>query len=113
MMKERFMVKYGNFLEFKNASEISHFYADDKTVYLVDNSNKRFTIDFTLAKLEKELKDSKFFRISRKFIVNMDAIKRVKILPNRKLHLLLNTPTLENMEVSRERVPKFKEWIQS
>lgn len=113
MKKERFVVKYGNYLEFKRSNEISHFYADDKTVYLVDNSNKRFTIDFTLSKLEGYLKEGSFFRINRKFIVNLDAIKRIKVLPNRKLHLMLNIPSEENIEVSRDRVPSFKQWIEA
>lgn len=112
-MKERFVVKYGNYLEFKKPEEISHFYADDKTVYLVDNENKRFTVDFTLTKLEDRLKKSNFFRINRRFIVNLDSIKRIKVLPNRKLHLMLNIPSQEKIEVSRDRVTSFKEWIEA
>lgn len=113
MKRERFVVKYGKYLEFKKANNISHFYADDKTVYLVDNENKRFTIDFTLSELEGELNSSNFFRINRKVIVNLDSIKRIKVLPNRKLHLMLNIPSQEKIEVSRDRVSSFKQWIEA
>lgn len=113
MKKERFVVRYGNYLEFKDCSEISHFYAEDKTVYLVDKSNKRFTIDFNLTSLEELLCKLSFFRINRKFIINLDTIKRIKILPNRKLQLQLSIPTEQNVEVARERVPQFKQWIDS
>ncbi|SOE19903.1 LytTr DNA-binding domain-containing protein [Spirosomataceae bacterium TFI 002] len=113
MKKERFVVRYGNYLEFKDCSEISHFYAEDKTVYLVDNDNKRFTIDSNLTSLEKQLSESSFFRINRKYIVNLETIKRIKILPNRKMQLQLYIPTEHSVEVARERVPRFKEWIDS
>lgn len=111
MRKERFVVKYGNYLEFKKADEISHFYAENNAVYLVDKENNRFSIDQTLTSLESQLKQSDFFRINRQFIISLNAIKRIKILPNRKLNLQLDFPTKMNIEVSRDRVSKFKHWI--
>ncbi len=111
-IRERFLVRYGLFLEFKTKEDISYFYAEDKIVYLIDNSNNRFVVDFTLEKLEKLLEPKLFFRINRKFIINIAAIAKIKILANRTLQILLNTPSRIPMYVSRDRVPHFRNWIE-
>ena len=110
-IKNRFLVKYGNFLEFKQKEEISHFYADDKTVFLVDTKNKRFTIDYSLEKLEKLLSPNDFFRINRRFIIHIAAIKRIRIYSSRKLEIQMGFSVQEPILVARNRVENFRNWL--
>ena len=111
--KQRFLVKFGDKLQYKTADEISYIYAEGKTAYLVTSStNRKFIIEHTLDELEKRHLDPvKFHRINRKFIVNINAIDEARNFANSRLKLVLNPPTEFDMVVSREKVAEFKNWL--
>lgn len=109
--KTRFLVKYGDNLQFKNTSDVAYFYADGKIAYLVTTDNKRFVIEYTLEELEELLDLSLFFRLNRKVIVQLHSIKQIKSSLHGRLKVLVQpTPDFE-MYVSRERVADFKAWL--
>lgn len=111
--KKRFLVKLGSKIQFKEASQIAYLYAEGKIVYMVLNDdNKKFLIDHTLEELEGFLLDpSDFFRINRKFIVRIDAIKELKSHLNNRLKVFLHVDSDMEMIVSREKVSSFKKWL--
>ncbi|MGK7395687.1 MAG: LytR/AlgR family response regulator transcription factor [Candidatus Cyclobacteriaceae bacterium M3_2C_046] len=111
--KKRFLVKYGDHIQFKPVEEIAYFYADGKIVYLVISGNQRkYIIDHTLEDLENNLLNpEKFFRINRKFIISIDAISDIKSYVNSRLKLKLATPCDQDLIVSREKVNAFKDWL--
>jgi DNA-binding LytR/AlgR family response regulator len=110
--KERFLLKSGNKLQFKTANETAYFFADGKVAFLVTkNDNRKYIIDHTLEELETLLDPLRFFRISRKFIVNVDAIAEVKGLISSRLEVRLNQPCDHDLSVSRDRVMDFKSWL--
>ncbi|MBX2840253.1 MAG: LytTR family DNA-binding domain-containing protein [Flammeovirgaceae bacterium] len=111
--KKRFLVKFGNRIQFKTVENISHVVADGKTIYIISNENgRKYIIDHTLEELENQLLNpSDFFRINRKFIVRIDAISDVKSYFNSRLKLILNTPCEYDLIVSRDRVSDFKDWL--
>jgi two-component system, LytTR family, response regulator LytT len=61
--------------------------------------------------LEKELNPQQFFRISRKFIISIKAIKDIVVYSNSRLKLSLNSYREDEVIVSRERVSEFKSWL--
>lgn len=111
--KKRFIVKYGDHIQFKQVEDVGYFYADGKTVYLVlKENNRKYIIDHTLEELEnKLLNPEEFFRINRKFILSIDAIKEVNPYFNSRLKVHLNKGSEQDLIVSRERVNEFKLWL--
>jgi len=110
--KERLLIKSGNKLQYKQIEEVAWFFADGKEVYIYTrNENKKFLIDYTLEQLESLLDKQKFFRISRKAIVNAYAIAEVKGLISTRLEVKLNQPCEHELTISRDRSAAFKVWL--
>ena len=66
----------------------------------------------TLENLEDELEPHTFFRINRKFFVNINAIKDMVSYTNSRLQIKLNNYNEQDVIVARERVKDFKEWLE-
>jgi DNA-binding LytR/AlgR family response regulator len=110
--KERLLIKSGNKLHYKPSEDVAYFFADGKEVYIYTrNENKKFLIDYTLEQLESQLDNHRFFRISRKAIVNADAIAEVKGLISTRLEVKLNQPCEHDLTISRDRSAGFKAWL--
>jgi len=111
--KKRFIVKYGDHIQFKQVADIGYFFAEGKTIYLVlAENNRKYIIDHTLEELENNLLDPEnFFRINRKFLIKIDAIKEVNPYFNSRLKVHLNKGSEHDLIVSRERVNEFKKWL--
>ena len=110
--KDRFLVRLGNHIHSIKTTEISLFYADGRTVYLVTNENKKFILDYKLEDLYQLLNQSEFFRVNRTFIVNINAIKDVIVYSNSRLKISPKTTTDKEIIVSREKVSSFKNWFE-
>ena len=109
--KNRFLVKVGNSISFKNIEEIAYFFADDKIVYLVGTDGKQYIIDYRLEQLEELIDQQMFYRINRKFVVNINAIQRLKTLINSRLQVFLKPNFEQEIFISKERVSEFKHWL--
>ncbi len=109
--KQRILVKAGNKLQYKPTNSVAYFFADGKTVYMIGKDGRKNMIDHTLEELEQMLNPEHFFRISRKFIVNFEAVTEIKGLISSRLEVKLNQPLEHELLVSRERVHEFKAWL--
>ncbi|MEO1051574.1 MAG: LytTR family DNA-binding domain-containing protein [Bacteroidota bacterium] len=111
--KQRFIVKFGNRIQYKAAEDIAYIVADGKIVHIVLKGNSRqYIIDHTLDELEGQLLDpSQFYRINRKFIIKIDAINDICNYAGNRLQVVLNTASDQELIVSRERVSDFKDWL--
>lgn len=110
--KKRFLVKRGTDYISIKTSEISYFYAAQKLVCLVDNNAQKFILDQSLADLEKQLDPSQFYRVNRKYLINLNAIKRIKSYPKSKLQLEIQPPPSEEIIISQENAAAFKSWME-
>jgi DNA-binding LytR/AlgR family response regulator len=70
----------------------------------------QFTVFKSLEELENKLAPE-FFRINRQFIVNRKAIKDVSRHFGRKLLINLTLPCSEQLLISKEKTPRFMEWL--
>ena len=109
--KSRFTVKIGAHLKIINSEEIECFYSENKGTYIHTLDNRDYLIDCTLEVLETELDPKKFYRISRKFIVPLNALKEIVVYSNSRLKIILPTYKVDDVIVSREKVSDFKSWI--
>jgi two-component system LytT family response regulator len=111
--KKRYLVKRGSDLVAVKTEDIAYCYATHKLVCMVDNKNQKFILDQSLSDIEKELEPSQFFRINRKYIANINAVKKMKLYGKGKLLVELIPAVEEEVIVSNETVAAFKEWIGS
>lgn len=109
--KKRFTVKIGQHLKVISTDEIECFFSENKGTYIHTFDNRNYLIESTLEVLEQELDSKDFYRISRKFIIPMKAIKEIVVYSNSRLRLILPTFKDEEVIVSREKVSDFKNWI--
>ncbi|MEJ0102712.1 MAG: LytTR family DNA-binding domain-containing protein [Bacteroidota bacterium] len=108
--KKRFLVKKGNDYMTIKTEDIAYFYATHKLVCMVEKEGQKFILDKSLADLEKELEPALFYRVNRKYLVNINAIRKIKTYPKSKLQLELIPAVAEDIIVSQENTAAFKEW---
>jgi len=109
--KKRFLVKRGVDYISTKTEDIAYFYAAHKLVCMVDNKNQKFILDQSLADIEKQINPALFYRVNRKYLVQMNAIKKIKAFPKSKLLLELEPAIKEDIIISQENVSAFKEWM--
>lgn len=109
--KERFTVKLGQHLKMIPIEDIECFYSENKGTYIATKNNRIYLIDGALEEIDKDLNPQKFFRVSRKFFVNIHAIKDIVSYTNSRLKLILLSFSEAEIIVSREKVKEFKNWI--
>lgn len=111
--KKRFLVKRGSDYISVKTEDIAYFYATHKLVCMVDQRSQKFILDQSLADLEKETDPSVFYRVNRKYLVNIASIQKIKAYPKSKLELELQPAAPEEVIVSQENTAAFKEWMGS
>lgn len=110
--KKRFTIKMGQQLKMIAIEEIECFYSENKGTYIHTLDNRDYLIDSTLEQLEAELNPEDFYRVSRKFIISMKAIKEIQLHSNSRLKVILPSYKADEIIVARERVVEFKEWLE-
>jgi DNA-binding LytR/AlgR family response regulator len=92
---------------------IAYFRVEGKITMAVTFKNRQHIIDWTLSDLQEELNPDDFLRMNRQFIVNLNAIGRVKNYINSKLiiKLIPGLETPERIVVSREKANLVKNWL--
>jgi DNA-binding LytR/AlgR family response regulator len=91
--------------------EIACFYRDSIN-YVYTFSGDKYMLDFaTLEEVEELLDPRLFYRSNRQSIININAIQSVKPHENQKLTLTLKSPLKLEFDISREKAPSFKKWI--
>ena len=111
--KKRFLVKIGNRFTFVPTEKVSFFYSENGVTYMVEsNSSQKYIVENSLNELQDKLLDpSRFYRVNRSMIINLDDVSTIKPYVNGRLILSLNTKSDYEPIVARERVSEFKNWI--
>ena len=110
--KKRFTTRVGQHLKIINADEVECFYSENKGTYAATSDGRNYLMDTTLENLEAELEPKIFFRVSRKFYVNINHIQDIISYTNSRLKIKLNRYIEQEIIVSRERVRDFKLWLE-
>ena len=110
--KKRFSLKVGQHLRLISIEEIECFFSENKGTYLYTVSGRNYLLEMTLDQLENELEPQTFFRVSRKFFVNINAISDIISYTNSRLQVKLQNFKNEDIIVARERVKAFKNWLE-
>ena len=96
-------------------SEIAYFFALDKGNFLRNYSGTAYTLEYTLDKLEGMLDPNMFFRINRKYIINIASISSMVNYSRSRIKLELKPVADNELDtiVSIDRASDFKKWINS
>jgi DNA-binding LytR/AlgR family response regulator len=109
--RKRLLLKKGIDWIALKTEDLAYAFAAHKLTFLVDRKGQQFILDKSLADLEKELDPGLFFRVSRKYLVNLHHIKRIRSQARSKLSLELDPPVKEELVVGPESAAAFKQWI--
>jgi two-component system response regulator LytT len=110
----RILVKNGREYYAIMVNAIVYFFTKNKLIFLFDRKNRKYYAhERKLSVLEAKLNPRVFFRPSRKYIININYLKRFKAIDNGKISLEMICPTENEIFVSQERSTYFRKWIQS
>ena len=110
--KTRFTVKVGQKIKIINQRDIVCFLSEDKSSYVHTKENRSYPLESTLDSIEQKINPKTYFRINRGFIVRMDCISDIVFYSNNRLIIHMDYFKGKEMVVARERVGKFKSWVE-
>ncbi|MBC7886351.1 MAG: response regulator transcription factor [Ferruginibacter sp.] len=111
--KEKFVINFRNTLLPVKTGDIAYF-VREQLIYCCTFDNQRHILDYpTLEEIEEVLNPARFYRVNRQYIVNENAIKSVQTHPTGKLTLKLTNQAALAIDISREKAPHFKKWLDS
>lgn len=110
--KNRLVVRKGMLHISLKLDDVVLFYTENKIVFVVDTSGKKYTAEKTLTELEETLDTTRFFRANRQYIININFIKGFKSFDKVKMLLDLTIPEIQHtIIISQENCAPFKKWI--
>jgi len=111
--KKRFLIQSGDKIRKIEVSEVAYFFVLDKGVYLRTLQGNSFCVEYALDRLETMLNPSLFFRINRKYLVNMDSIANMVAWSRGRIKLELEPKADYELDtiVSIDRSADFRKWL--
>ncbi len=110
--KKRFLVRLGAQIKMVEILEVECVFIRHRGVFIHTNSNRNYLLDEqTLEEVLGALNPSQFFRVNRKQIIALAAIREISVHINSRLKISLTTYSEDEIIVSRERVNDFKDWL--
>ena len=109
--RTRFLIQGHSSYTSLETNDIAYFYSENKITFAVTYTQKEHIVNFSLEQLEEELSKNDFFRLNRKYIANIKAIKSFEDFFGGKLIVHLTVPTQEQITVSRLKNSSFKDWM--
>ncbi|MCF0073552.1 LytTR family DNA-binding domain-containing protein [Dyadobacter sp. CY261] len=111
VFKNRFLVKIGERIQTIDVQDIGFFFSEDKVTFLKTAAGKKFIVDYTLDEVEDMVSPETFFRLNRKYISAISAVKEVFTYSNSRLKVHLSNCADNDILISRERMGAFKNWL--
>ncbi|MBZ5857205.1 LytR/AlgR family response regulator transcription factor [Flavihumibacter profundi] len=109
--KEKFIVSFRNSWIPVNTSAIACFLRDNLN-YLVNQAGEKYMVDYdSLDEIESLLDPKLFFRANRQYLININAIQRIALNDNQKLTVYLTALPKTEIDISREKAPAFRKWL--
>jgi two-component system, LytTR family, response regulator len=109
--KKRFVVKVGEHIRSIPVENILYFFSLDKGTFLHTSGNYNYILDYTLEQVESLIDPAMFFRINRKYLISLNSFTDIISFTNSRLILQLIHCKDEDVIVAREKVGRFKQWL--
>lgn len=111
--KKRFLIKIGDNYLTINSNEIAYIISEDGLTFATLFNEEKYIVDYSIVDLSKQMDSSQFFQINRKLIININSVKTINSWFNSRLKVEINPSMNIEIIVSRERVKRFKKWLDS
>ena len=109
--KERFIINSNNKWTPLEAKEIAIIYRENLNYFYKFNGDKLIYDYSPLEEIEEVLDPNLFFRANRQTIININAVHSVRPYGNQKLMVQPKPPLKMEIDVSREKAPLLKKWM--
>ncbi|MEL7121893.1 MAG: LytTR family DNA-binding domain-containing protein, partial [Bacteroidota bacterium] len=109
--RNRFIVYVGAKIYSIHIDEIAYFFSEQGNTFLKCLNGNTYSINYSLEKLINSLDLALFYRVNRKMIVHIQAIKSAYQYSKSKLKVELNPDSNFDVFVPLDKVVSFKEWL--
>jgi len=109
--QKRIVIKLGQAIKVVEIADIAYFFTEDKAEYLCTFDGHKMLMDFHLDEVQGMVDPKVFYRINRQFIVNIKSIEQMFTHSKSRVKLVLNPNYSDEIIVSAERSPDFKQWL--
>ena len=92
--------------------DIALFGLEHKSTFLVTFDNQKLFVTYTLDELEQICGDS-FYRASRQFLINREAVEEAMNYSTRKLLVKLKVPGNYEITVAKGKISEFLSWLKN
>jgi DNA-binding LytR/AlgR family response regulator len=110
--KSRFVVNVGIHIKSIEVENISYFYSLEKATFIYEKTGKNYDVNYSLEQIEKLVDPKLFFRISRKYVVNIHAIADIISFSNSRIKLKIAHSNDNEIIVSRSKLTEFRKWLE-
>jgi DNA-binding LytR/AlgR family response regulator len=112
--KNRILVKKGVEFQSLPAADVAFIFTENKLVFVVDKDSRKFLAHAgNLCDLMLQLDSRTFYRANRKYIININYIKKFRTLERVKVEVELALQSPEFIVISQENAGSFKHWIEN
>lgn len=108
---KRIISKVGDKTKIIPIPTIAIVYSENKMNKVLTFDGTSHLVDYTLDELMERMSGNQFFKISRQFIVNRQAIQHWKPYSSGRLLLKTNPELATDLIVSKDKTPRFKTWM--
>jgi two-component system, LytTR family, response regulator len=104
---QRLPIRTGERTRFLDVGRITHFFTQDRLAFAAADG-KTYAVDWTIAELEQKLGPSRFFRIHRGTLVNLDWLEELTPWFTGRMAVRLSDEKRTELTVARDRVRLLK-----
>lgn len=108
---QRFLIRYGEHFKIVETPRVAYIHSLQKNTFLRTKEGRDLPLEESLDRLEKQLDPSRFTRLNRQLIVQLDSIKELVAYSKSRVKVLLDPPYGSDAVVSSERSGEFKRWL--
>jgi DNA-binding LytR/AlgR family response regulator len=109
--RNRFISRHGKKLKIVSADDIAYFYTLGGGVFIRTLKNEDLLLDMKLESLEQELDPYNFFRLNRKIIARISAIREMHPYSKSRIKVILCPSFDDEVIISYQHVKEFMEWV--
>lgn len=108
--RERFLLPYRDGYKTVRVSDINHIETENKIVHLRLNNGTSEVVNVSMDELEHQLNPDYFFRANRQYIINVEHVLFLGNYFGGKLIVRLKGYPKTEIQVSKEKAQRLKEW---
>jgi two-component system LytT family response regulator len=109
--RSRFLLPYRDGYKTIAVADVDLIYSESKNTHLVLRNATVEVVTQTLEELEEQLNPRQFFRANRQYLVNIDSLESIHNHFHGKLKIVIRNNQKQEILISKEKAPLFKQWL--